>query len=129
MTDPKNVARNKRKDNNCEKRRKPNRKTRARILLSDEAEQKPNKARENNPFQGGVQKSANKDLCHRLQMGNGHFTSLRSSILRRRLSSSASMASSCRMFSTNASWELRKKRPTKCRISERLASSRPITGL
>src|ERR1700731_1115718 len=129
MTGAKNTTRNKWQHNNCEKRRKPNRKTRARILLSDDAEQNPHQARKNNPFQGGVQKSAHKDLCHSLQVCNGHLTSLRSSISRRRLSSSASIASSCRMFSTNASWELRKKRPTKCRISERVASWRPMTGL
>src|ERR1700722_1344055 len=125
MTALDNVARNKWEHSNSEERRKPNRKTRARILLSDDAEQKPNQARKSKTFDGGVEKSAHKDLCHSLQVGNGHFTSLRSSISRKRLSSSASMASSCRMFSTNASWELRKKRPTKCRISERVPASRP----
>src|SRR5260370_26704230 len=55
--------------------------------------------------------------------------SFRTSIRRRRPSSSGPMPWSSRRFKTSCSWEFVKKRLTRCRISDRVASFFPTSGV
>src|ERR1700683_1400208 len=119
---------NERQPSDRQQGHEPNCKSRSRVLPGQKAQHHASEQGNEQSFGERIQKPPNRYLSNGLQLRPDHFAPLRSSISRRWSSSSVSMPWSSRMFKINCSWESLKKRPTKWRISERVASLRPTRG-
>src|ERR1035438_1433583 len=91
-------AANQRQSGHSQQRHKPNRKPRPRILSWQQAQHPSGKQDDEQSFRKRIQSTADRYLGDALQRRPHHFAPLRSSISRRRSSSSASMPRSSRMF-------------------------------
>src|SRR5260370_32817571 len=133
-----------RKRSNGQQCQEPDGKSGSRILPSQNTQHRPGKECDQESFGKRVENSLDRHLRHCLHRKPAHFASLRSlwlrslssrslsfrtSIRRRRPSSSGPMPWSSRRFKTSCSWEFVKKRLTRCRISDRVASFFPTSGV
>src|SRR5258705_9236451 len=122
-------TRNKGKGGDGEQGNEPYTKPCCRALTSNDPKHQPGECRDQQTFRYRVDDTFGAELSQDFYAT--HFLSLRllrSSICLSRLSSSGSMPRSSRILRASCSCEFSKKRLTKWRISDRVASCRSIRG-